>query len=336
VFKNVTVIDHWQHRSALLALLGLVLVMATGQAAIWYWGLSGSRLAGFWVIGLIALLTGIIAHQRYNQNQLEIRLRISEAEKARLVASIEHLISNQQAEIDRLITQETATINAANQTKLRLFSLLSHDLRSPVASIIDSLTLLEHHSLSQAEFTMLAQQLSQSTQKLYKNLENLLAWSLTQLNEISTHPELINARELADDVVELSSHRASQKQINLTNSLPDSLRLLVDEHQYKMVICNLIDNALKYTPAGGQVTIWGDTQEGWATICVQDTGIGITPDRLAMLFTQAVSSPGLHGERGMGLGLQLCYELVSRNGGHLSVSSQPNTGTIFQIKLPLS
>ncbi|ARK11142.1 HAMP domain-containing sensor histidine kinase [Fibrella sp. ES10-3-2-2] len=336
MLKNVTVTDHWQHRPALLASLGLVFVVATGQAVVWYWGLSGSRLAAFWAIGVTALLTGIIAQQRYNQNQLEIRLRESEAEKARLAASIAHLLSTQRAEIDRSIAQETATINAANQTKLRLFSLLSHDLRSPIASIIDSLTLLEHHSLSQAEFTMLAQQLSQSTQKLYKNLENLLAWSLTQLNEISTHPELINARELADDVVELSSHRASQKQINLTNSLPGSLHLLVDEHQYKMVLCNLIDNALKYTPAGGQVTIWGGTQASWATICVQDTGIGITPDRLAALFTQAVPSPGLHGERGMGLGLQLCSELVSRNGGHLSVSSQPDTGTIFQIKLPLS
>jgi signal transduction histidine kinase len=258
-----------------------------------------------------------------------------QAQLATMISERAAMLEQQNARLDELVTQRTAELSKANQAKNRLFSIVSHDLRSPVISLRNALLLLQSKQLTTQETERLTRQLTQSTDRLYTNLDNLLSWSLSQLDELRTKPQPIVVHDLAEDVLEMADDTARYKQITCTNLVDDQLVVLADEHQLRTVLRNLVDNAIKFTPAGGSICLLGYSTDDWGFVMVNDNGQGLSPDQTALLLTQPGLLPGTNGEKGMGLGLRLCQDLLARNGGHLSIDSQLNRGTRVQLSLPL-
>ncbi|MEZ0538339.1 sensor histidine kinase [Fibrella arboris] len=305
----------------------LILVYQPGlftNPALWF---MVGNIGGMFVF-FIWQLTHYQPHKRERPAQ-------QQAESAPLALYTEQLLRQQHAQLEARLADVTAELAVANRDKYRVFSIISHDLRSPVASLNDSLRLLQQHMVSQADFVNLTRQLSKSTDRLYNNLDNLLHWSLTQLDELRSQPRPVLLRDLADDVLDLAESTAMRKEITLNNLIIPTIPVWADEDQLRTVLRNLVDNALKFTPVGGEITLWGQRSSNWGTLHIRDTGVGIAPQRLKTLFTQAASEPGTHGEKGMGFGLRLCRDLIERNGGRLAVSSKAGNGTTFRLQLPL-
>jgi signal transduction histidine kinase len=287
-----------------------------------------THLGGVWVAAALLVLGTL-----YRYNQQMILEKKAEAEQLR--RDKETLLHEQNATLEAEVAARTAQLQAANHTKDRLFAIVSHDLRSPVSAFRDSLTLLHQQTIAPADFSRLTHELTRSTDRLYTNLDNLLLWSMTQLDEIRTQPEPVETYWLVEEVIELASEVTRRKQITVLNEVEPELHALVDEYQLKTILRNLLDNAVKFSPAGSQVRMGGRVEAGECRLWVSDQGRGIAPERLATLLNQASPQRGTGGEQGMGLGLRLCQELTERNGGQLRIESQSQGGTTVWLSLPL-
>jgi signal transduction histidine kinase len=176
-----------------------------------------------------------------------------------------------------------------------------------------------------------------STENLYKLLENLLTWSRIQRGMIEYHPTPLDLRYLAKQNLELFQPNAAQKQITLHNAIIEPITVYADVNMVNTIIRNLCSNAIKFTPSGGTVTISAtQTDDHEVEIAVADTGIGIKPDDLPKLFQidTKYKRLGTDHEKGTGLGLILCKEFVEKHHGKIWVESTVDQGTTVRYTLP--
>jgi len=224
-----------------------------------------------------------------------------------------------------------AKLNEANTTKTRLFSVLTHDLRSPISNLFLFLTIQKNHAhkLNQEQQKEHNERLIHSAENLMESMEDLLVWSKSQMESFAISPEKVEVCELITYAVDMHRDHADGKQITLDADCPDSLVLITDVNFLKIVLRNLISNAIKFTPAGGSVVITAEAAGSTLKLKVADTGAGMTPEQLATLFEwNSIRSDS------SGMGLRLAKEFILRLGGDIDVSSKPNTGTTFTITVP--
>lgn len=233
------------------------------------------------------------------------------------------------------IEHQKVELSQINATKDKLFSIIAHDLRKPIASLKGVLQLFDNQSLSQSEFVELSKQLQQNVDNIHAMLENLLLWSLSQMNGIKPHFRKFNIAETVSETIALFGEMAHQKQIKLLISIDAQLIAFADENQILTIIRNLLNNAIKFTPVNGKVEILGSTEDKAITLTFSDSGSGIKPEDLPNIFSKPKLNLGTKGERGTGLGLVLCKELIEQNKGSISVSSQYGQGSTFKISLPI-
>lgn len=231
------------------------------------------------------------------------------------------------------IEQQKTELTQLNKTKDKLFSIIAHDLREPMASFKGLLQLIEEEALSQQEFRELSKSLKQNVDNIHAMLENLLLWSLSQMNGIKPHLRKFDIGDSLIETVNFFNDVAKQKRIELRTHIQENLVVFSDENQIQTVIRNLLNNAIKFTPSDGIVEIFGEQNEDQIILKVIDSGKGMTPVELSNLFTKPKISRGTAGEKGTGLGLILCKELVEQNKGEISVSSAVGQGTSFEIRL---
>jgi two-component system, sensor histidine kinase and response regulator len=247
------------------------------------------------------------------------------------------LRNNQQRKIANLqLQQKNQELAQANTLKDKLFSIIGHDMRSPLQSLHALLGMTVRKEVSGEEFLQFAPQLHQHVIGVNETLENLLLWSRAQLHGWKLEPVTFSINSVLERVVSLFQVAANQKEISLTITVHKDLLAYADENQIELVFRNLVHNAIKFTPAGGQILIQAaQTNLGVETI-VKDSGVGIPADQLNTIFTEAASSTrGTKGERGTGLGLSLCYDMLTRNGGKISVTSMVGSGSVFTVTLPI-
>lgn len=242
-------------------------------------------------------------------------------------------IERQRTQLSLLNTRLTEV----NTTKDKLFAILSHDLRAPMANITGYLMLQNWGALSPAEFDPLARSLAQRIEHLQTMLNNVLNWAMSQMNGIRPQPESVALAPLVAEKFRLLQPLADAKGIELLHDVSLTDVLYIDKHQLNVILQNLLQNALKFTNAGGQVTVSYVEQEGKGLLTVTDTGIGIAPDLVLKLFRLdgKPSKPGTAGEPGTGLGLVLVKELTEANGGSLHIQSEEGKGSRFTVALPL-
>ena len=230
--------------------------------------------------------------------------------------------------------QQTTHLEEVNSVKDRLFSIVSHDLKDSISSIKGFIDLLKEDSISREEFYDLVPELSENADSASQLLYNLLNWSKSQMQNLEPKPELFNIQDVFKNKISLVEQKVDQKNIVLIDESHRDF-IYADKSMIEIVIQNLITNAVKFTRVGDVITVSNSDQDGKSLICIEDTGVGISRDNVVKLFKNGTfTTRGTSNEKGTGLGLTICKELVELNNGRIWVESTPNVGTKFYVELP--
>ena len=237
------------------------------------------------------------------------------------------------------LDEKNSQLQEANASKDRFFSIISHDLRAPFVGLLGLTQLItdEFDTYEREQLKSIMLKLRKSSESMYALLENLLTWSRIQRGLIEHQPLPLDLQDLVKKNFYLLHSNAGQKQITLSHTIPDQIRVYADEKMVDTVLRNLLSNALKFTYCGGNVHVSVmEESDDMLSIAVTDTGIGMNEENLAKLFRidAKFTRTGTADEHGTGLGLILCKEFVERNGGRIEVESEVEKGTTFRFTLP--
>jgi signal transduction histidine kinase len=271
--------------------------------------------------------------------------------KSRRVTAVQKLtISQQEQQLDKLtrmvqqiednnrqLLQNNDYLESATIMKDRLLSVIAHDLRSPVSSLQALLTLFNTNNIAQVELVDFLGKLLLRAGNTSNMLDNLLLWSQRQLKGFELVSDRVPLQKAIDECVNLYHTQAEQKKIVINNSQKTDVSVFIDVEMLKVIVRNLISNALKFTQPGGFITISTEVKKDDAVVAVKDTGVGMNAEMQEKLFTSGnVSTPGTDKEKGTGLGLMLCKDFVEQNHGKIWFDSIPNAGTTFYFSIPLA
>ncbi len=235
------------------------------------------------------------------------------------------------------IANQALELRELNALKDKLFSIISHDLRSPLFSLIGMLKLAKEGHFTVAEQKEILDDLSKNVEYNTDLLENLLKWANSQLKGSTINPVKFDITDVVKTKVELYSKSAKQKGVTLKNLVCDGCNVYADRDMVELVVRNLITNAIKFTEAGDEIKILSSQKNGHLELCVADNGVGITADIFPKLFgNQVITSRGTNNEKGTGLGLILCRDFIRLNGGSIWAESEVNVGSKFYFTLPVS
>ncbi len=232
------------------------------------------------------------------------------------------------------LEQQKEELLELNQFKDKVFSIVSHDFRSPLNSLKGTLALYLQGMISHDEMKSLASGLLEKLNTTSNMLDNLLHWAKNQLQGIHVNLRQIDVQKLAEENVELIWPLADKKGVSLKCEAESPIMAFADEEMIKLVLRNLISNAVKFSFKGGEVRITLFENEDQIVAGVQDCGVGMSKTQLKNLFNPSAQiSPGTNNEKGMGLGLILCKEFVEKNGGKLWAESEEGKGNSFYFTL---
>lgn len=238
----------------------------------------------------------------------------------------------------RKVERQATDLAASNRLKSRMFSIIGHDLRSPLGSLKLSLDFINRGLIDpkKDDFKDTVFKLLKSTDEALNLLENLLGWAKSQSDALIVTPEEVEVKGAVESIARLLKLNLENKNINLSIEIPEDMRAMADLHMFNAIVRNLVSNATKFTPSGGSITISGETGEDMLRIKVTDTGVGIPPENLDKIFNPNVqtTTEGTDNEGGSGLGLLLCQDFVQKNKGEIDVESTVGEGTTFAFTLP--
>ncbi len=239
------------------------------------------------------------------------------------------------AEKNNLINEQTHQLMGLNSTKDKLFSIIGHDMRSPLASLRGLVDLISNSAMTQEEFAEMSKKLKKNLDHVHADLENLLSWAQTQQQGLTPVFENVLLSDAVQDKIELYSEAIKMKSIQLVNFVGNEACVHADKNHVGLVIRNLIGNAIKFSHPKGSIKIDCAEVDSWIKISVSDTGTGISSDELNKLFKPGshFSKPGTQNEKGIGLGLMLVKEFVELNNGTIEVSSDLGKGSTFTFYL---
>lgn len=238
---------------------------------------------------------------------------------------------------ERALVESEQKLREAVATKDRFFSIISHDLRSPFASILGFTdTLVEmYDELSDEERFSFIKDVSDAAKKAYRLVDNLLAWARTQSGEIKLNPQPIRLWAIVNDLVDLYAPLAKQRNMTIVNEIADDTIIFADEPTITLVIRNLVNNATKFNNDGQPIVISAKQDAGTVVLFIRDHGIGIKEEDLGKLFRIDTNSKvGNSPQKGSGLGLILCKQYIEKNKGTIVVNSEYGKFTEFTIVLP--
>lgn len=235
-----------------------------------------------------------------------------------------------------LAEEKASSMVKLNQEKDKLFSIISHDLNAPMASVKQYLELLQAVELDIEERRTIEKSLARSLSDASTLLNNLLLWAKNQMQLHSVQLQTIDVKVLLNAVVSLFQTPVELKKINVKLYAEDDLFVKADQNMLNVVFRNLLNNAIKFSHIGGNIEIHAFRENGHCTIRLKDNGIGIKDDKQDKIFTLNVSSTyGTANEKGTGLGLILSKDFMVQQGGNLWFESAESEGTTFYVSLPM-
>ncbi|MBU1012759.1 MAG: tetratricopeptide repeat-containing sensor histidine kinase [Bacteroidetes bacterium] len=238
----------------------------------------------------------------------------------------------------QIIENKNNDLNLLNETKDKLFSIIAHDLTNPFNIIVGFSEQLEsnYDNLDEKKRKHLVEEINRSSNQVFRLLKNLLTWTHSQIGTIKIDKEVFFLTDFVNNSINPYLSYADNKGISVLNKLPDTLEFFTDKYTMSSIIGNLFMNAVKFTNNGGQITIWNTIQNNNLEINISDTGVGIAPERLEDIFQIAKnkSTAGTNNEKGTGLGLIICKNFATKNGGDIKVQSKKGEGSTFTIILP--
>jgi len=225
-------------------------------------------------------------------------------------------------------------LEALNKVKDKFFSVIAHDLRSPMNALAGILDLTEKGAITHDELPRLMADLSKQFNHTRTLINNLLHWALLQMDNLKIAEEEVDLAELVDENFKLLGGLHT-KTVHFINNVAAGHRARADRNMINLVLRNLIQNAIKFTEEGGRISVNLSSRDTHWRVSVRDNGVGIPPDVQKILFekTSGYSTRGTANEKGTGLGLILCKDFVERNGGKIWFESEPGQGTTFYFTL---
>jgi signal transduction histidine kinase len=233
---------------------------------------------------------------------------------------------------NKQLSKLNADLKASNAVKDKIFSVIGHDLRAPLATVRNFLYVLDDDSLTKPEKEEIIQELIATCDASLGVLNQLLNWGQMQIKGVLLNPTTFTADNIIDNNLLLFNNAFKEKRLSLSRQLTPNLRLYADADHIDFVMRNLISNAVKFTPDGGTITIGNNhvQADGFVAFYVTDTGVGMDAETAGHIFERNnVSTEGTRGEKGTSLGLLMCKEYVEANGGTISVSSLKGQGSTF-------
>jgi signal transduction histidine kinase/ligand-binding sensor domain-containing protein len=278
------------------------------------------------------LTTAVVLVAGLTLSAFRIQAMTSKRNKERL----ETLLKERTAEIEK----SRAELKALNEKKDLIFSILSHDLRSPLTTLKGFLSLLTDGSsvLTPEQINQYAKSIGNSVSSALDLLDNTLYWSLSQTGSINSSPVPISVNGILVKIYNLYQLTAARKRIDFQLEAAENITAYADENMVYVALRNVASNAIKFTPEGKCVKLSAYRENDRAVICISDEGIGMSPEYVKQVLNQeiVVLKKGTANEKGTGLGLVLCRKFIELNGGSMEIISEENRGTEFRVYLPLS
>lgn len=253
------------------------------------------------------------------------------------VAIFNNITKRKEAEAE--LKTSRANLEKTVKTKDKMFSIIAHDLTGPFSSILglSELMINDYDKYQKDAHIRFCQMIYNSSKNTFELLTNLLHWSRSQLGNIELTKENININELIFSNAELLKLMMDNKEITLHNNVSSNISAYIDNNTISVVIRNLLNNAIKFTPRGGSIKVAATKKDSTVDLTISDTGIGIDKKDIVDLFkiNKNVARKGTENERGTGLGLILCKEFTELNNGQISIESEIGKGSEFKISLPI-
>lgn len=236
------------------------------------------------------------------------------------------------------IENQARVLKQSNTTKDKLFSIISHDLRGPVNQLHEIFKLMDKGHISEDEFQKeLVPKLREGVSYVAALTDNLLHWAKDQLEGMQIKPTSFSLTGVVRENIDLLTAQALKKKVNLASTVDVACDVHADKDMIRLVLRNLVSNAIKFTPEGGNVTVTADTNDQYVFVSVHDTGIGLSAEETTRILSKDYFTRyGTAGEKGSGLGLMLCREFIEKNKGVLMVESIPGKGSRFSFTVPLT
>ncbi|MFZ6014580.1 MAG: ATP-binding protein [Bacteroidota bacterium] len=234
------------------------------------------------------------------------------------------------------LADQARKLEELNGTKDKLLSVVAHDLRAPVVNLKSILSLLSERLITAEEFHGLSSKLKKDLEGAYEMLEDVLRWAKSQQEGLVPHPIDFDLRDLADEVVQLASSQAGEKNVKMKTSHENGSVVYADRDHVHIILRNLVSNAIKFARPDTEIKVAITENPDEIRITVADEGVGISEDAMSRIRDglKINSTRGTFGEKGTGLGLLLCREFIQLNGGKFFVESQKDIGTTVSFTLP--
>ena len=239
----------------------------------------------------------------------------------------------------RIIQQQNEELRATLNNRDKMYSVIAHDLRSPMASIRMVLNLVVQSASPESvgpELFMLLDQANRESEEVHDLLDNLLKWTKSQTGRLNVVKQELDLNDIIPGVVEIFVAIAATKHLKLDLQPTGSpLKVEADNDMLKTIVRNFLSNAIKFSPEDSTIEIIMGEDNGFAKVSVRDHGVGIAANRIDTIFHKGETTYGTGGEEGSGLGLQLCQDFARKNGGDCTVESVEGEGSTFSVLIPL-
>ena len=301
----------------------------------------------YWTIGNLAVVGSLILdeythpeliYNRYGSRSSQF-IDVASTYTVNLLlifAALTYIINNYDRE-KRAAKENELSMKRLSEEKSKLISMISHDFRTPLRNIQGYLTILKRTDLTDDERGRMEMELEKSTTETQGLLDNLLSWTLKHLQDGQVDIVPINLADCLKDQLSNFERAAGFKHVHFNNSLPDELQIKVNPAMFQLIVRNLLENALKFSPSGGTVSLIGERRATTCLLRIRDTGAGIALEDQQHIFSLNIrSSFGTDGEKGVGLGLALCKEFADLQSIALAFESRVGEGTEWTLSIPIA
>lgn len=239
------------------------------------------------------------------------------------------------AEKAEVLESQKLQLTELDDLKNRLFSIISHDLKTPIYSLRNLFRNVEKYDIPGDEIKILVPDIINDLNYTTSLMENLLQWAKSQMQGNTINPQLLDIANMVKEVQQLLRLQAESKQVYIKAKIDPSIYIYADKDMINLVLRNIISNAIKFTPNNGEINVGATVKEEMVEMYVQDTGTGISSENIEKLFAKKYfTTNGTANESGTGLGLMLCKDFLLKNGGNISVESELGKGSKFFFTLP--
>lgn len=243
---------------------------------------------------------------------------------------------HEQLSYQQQVEEKNHELEELNNTKEKLFSIIAHDLRSPIGQLKASLDLVNKEYITPEQFLPMAGKLSAQVDQLHSTLDNLLRWSISQFQGIQAVPEYVSLEEIIGQKSILFLKQSIERKNIELHSEGLQQKVWADPDHLMLIFRNLVANAIKYSYQDGKIHIRAYQKGNKVIVEIADNGMGMTADVQESVFSSVtmVSSTGTSNEKGTGLGLKLCKEFIEKNKGEIWLKSEPGKGSTFYVSIP--